>query len=73
MLPLVLTSDLLVACFLLTHVYHLTSSVLSHDHLACYYLTRLLCGTLTYPDYDQLLDITCHLIIINLLSCLVVY
>jgi len=29
MLPLVIISDLLVSCFLLTHVYHLTSSVLS--------------------------------------------
>jgi len=61
------TSDLLVACFLLTHVYHLTSRVLSPDHLTYYYLARPSWYDLTYPDYYQSLDITYHLIIINLL------
>ena len=37
------------SCFLLTHVYHLTSTVLSPDY--CHYLARPLCGTMTYPDY----------------------
>ena len=53
-------SDLLVSCYLLTHVYHLdnhvyhlTSSVLSHDHLACHYLARPSCYVMTYPDYCQ--------------------
>ena len=46
----VITSDLSVSCFHLTHVYHLASSVLSPDHHACYYLARpfLLCHDLTW-------------------------
>jgi len=49
MLPPAITLDLLVICLLLTHVYHLTSSVLSPDHLACHYLARplLLCYDFT--------------------------
>ena len=47
--------------------YHLTSSVLSPDHLPCYSLTRPYWYDLTYPDYYQSLDITYHLLIINLL------
>jgi len=66
-LPLVITLDLSVKCFLLTHVYHLTFSVLSPDHLICYSLARPYWYDLTYPDYYQSLDIICHLIIIYLL------
>ena len=65
-LPLGITLDLLVMCYHLTYVYHLTSSVLSPDHLACS-MARPYWYDLTYPDYYQSLDITCHLIIINLL------
>ena len=43
MLPFVITSDLSVVCSLLTHVYHLTSSVLSSDLLTCYFLARPTC------------------------------
>jgi len=60
MLPLAITLDLLVTCYHLTHVYHLTSSVLSPDYLACHYLARPLCCTMTYPDYY-----------IHLFSCLI--
>jgi len=59
MLPPAITLDLLVICYLLTHVYHLTSSMLSPDHLTCHYLARPFCYTMTY------------LTIINLLSYLV--
>jgi len=75
-----ITSDLSVACFYLTHVYHL-ATVLSPDHLTCYYLARTLVMTwlvfdyyqslaMTYPDYYQSLTMTCHQTIINLLPWL---
>ena len=41
-------SDLSVSCFLLTHVYHLTSSVLSLDYLA-----RPYCYVMADPAYYQ--------------------
>jgi len=61
--------DLSITCFLLTHVYHLTSSVLSSDHLTCYYLARPSCYIMTYPD---LLSISCRVWLladIIILSC----
>ena len=48
-------SELSVSCFLLTHVYHLTSNVLSLDHLACHYLAKPYCYNMTDPDYIDLL------------------
>ena len=51
-------SDLSVTCFLLTHVYHLTSIVLSSDLLTCYYLARPFSYAMTCPDYYQSLAMT---------------
>ena len=65
-----ITSDLSVACFYLTHVYHL-ATVLSPDYLTCYYLTRPSCYVMTYLDYYQSLTMTCLWPNINLLTCLV--
>jgi len=53
LLLIMLLLDLSVACFLLTHVYHLISCMLSPNHLACYYLTIPTCYVMTYPDYYQ--------------------
>ena len=47
-----------VSCFLLTHVYHLTSSMLSPDHLTCHYLARPFCYTMTYLAIINLLSLS---------------
>ena len=52
-----------LTCYLLTHVYHLISDVLSHDHLTCYSLARPYCYNLTYPDHYQSLDMLAYLLI----------
>ena len=58
-----------VSCFYLTHVYHLTSTVLSSDHLACYPLVIPSCYTMTCPDQYQSLDLIGYLLNIITLSC----
>ena len=69
MSPLVITSDLSVSCFLLTHVYYLTSSVFSPDHLTCHYLAKPVCYVMTYPDYYLSLIMFSCLLNIIILSC----
>ena len=57
-------SDLSVTCFLLTHVYHLTSSVLSLDYLA-----RPYCYVMADPAYYQSIVMFYCLLYITTLSC----
>ena len=58
--------DLSVACSLSTHVYHLTSSMLSPDHLTCHYLARPSCYVMTYPDLLSIHCYACYLIYITI-------
>ena len=54
----VITSDLSVTCFYISHVYHLMSDMSSPDYLTCHYLARPFCYAMT-----------CHLLNIIILSC----
>ena len=68
LLPLtILLLDLSITCYLLTHVYHLTSRVLSPDHLTCslarpYWYDQTIINLL----YAWLLDKYHHLVMLSL-------
>jgi len=62
-------SDLSVTCILLTHVYHLTSSVLLLDQLACHHLVRPDCYVMIDPAHSTFIVMFYCLLDITTLSC----